>query len=129
MQLATGSHIIFLDDDDWVNSKYVVSIFAAIQYHNPDVVTFKGWMTTDGKSRVNFTIKLGEDYVERGGVYYRYPNHLCAIRKSIAMKVPFQNIRHQEDYNFATALKNKGLLKTEVHIDEELYHYRFITNK
>ncbi len=128
---APGEYICFIDDDDKVSSDYVERILRALNADDsrPDVVTFNGWMTTNGASRVDFIIKLGENYEERGGKYYRYPNHLCAIKKSIALQVPFRAVKQQEDYWFATDLRDKGLLKTSVHIDANLYHYDFKTDK
>ena len=136
---AKGEYVVFIDDDDWVADSYVADIVSAINTHlidktgisltPPDVITFRGWMTTNGQSRVDWIIKVGEDYCERDGKYYRYPNHLCPIKKKIALMVPFKDINHGEDYQWATALKNKDLLKTSVHIDKELYHYRYTTNK
>lgn len=125
---ATGKYIVFIDDDDWVSDTYIEDILQAAE-SDPDVITFNGWMTTDGASRVDFVLKLGEDYCERGGLYYRYPNHLCPIKREIARMVHFKNIHHQEDYKFATELRDRKLLKTEVHIEKQLYHYRFLTNK
>ena len=58
-------------------------------------------------------------------------NHIahCTIRREIAMAFPFMDIRSGEDYAWATAIHNAGLIKTEVKIEKELYHYQFKTNK
>lgn len=128
IQKAKGEYIIFADDDDEYHKDYISDLIKGIS-HNPDCVTFKGWMTTDGKSHVDFIIHLGERYEERGGKYYRFPNHICAIRKSIAEKFKFHHITQGEDYKWALEIKNSNLLKTEYHIDKQLYHYKFITNK
>jgi hypothetical protein len=39
------------------------------------------------------------------------------------------DIRIGEDYAWATAIHNAGLIKSEVKIEKELYHYQFRTNK
>lgn len=130
---AQGEWVCQVDDDDWVSSDYISSILEALK-SNPDCVTFKGIMTTNGGGRVEWCIKLGEKYEARtdpDGVtrYYRWPNHLAVIRRSIAQSVKFPDIWHGEDYKWSEQIKNMKLLKSEVHIDKHLYHYIFITNK
>lgn len=127
---AQGDYITFVDDDDRVAPFYVRDILNAMQTSPlPDVITFQGQMTTNGRHPVNWVIKLGEDWVERKGVYYRFPNHLAVIKRDIALRVPFENIYQQEDYKFACKLRDLKLLKTEVHIPKQLYFYDFRTNK
>lgn len=126
IKAAKGQYVVAVDDDDSVTPDYIPSILAAAK-SNPDVITFNGWMTTDNANRVDFRIGLNYPYtaVNEGNtiVYLRYPNHLCPIKRTIALQVPFPNKSFGEDYEWATKLKDMGLLKTEVHIDKPLYHY------
>lgn len=121
---SKGKYFSQVDVDDLVPVYYVSELLRAIA-QNPDVITFNGYMTTDGLNRKDFTIKLGENYEERNGKYFRYPNHLCCFKKSIVEGVKFRPIWQQEDYHWATEIKNRGLLKTSVHIEKDLYHYDF----
>lgn len=128
---ARGEWVCFIDDDDWVDPEYVQRILQALE-SNPDVVTFKGWMTTNGGSHVDWVIRLGEKYEARqddDGVtrYYRFPNHLCPIRKSIAVRSQFPAVWQGEDYAWAKSIQS--FLKKEVHIDRQIYHYKYVTNK
>ncbi len=123
---AEGEYFIQIDSDDVVSDNYVEEILNAIE-QGPDVVTFRGYITEDRGQRKNFVIKLNERYEERTGVYYRYPNHLCAFKKSVVQHVKFPHIHKQEDYQWATAIHNAKLLKTEVHIAKDLYWYDFIS--
>lgn len=125
---ANGQYFSQIDCDDLVNDWYVKELLQAID-KNPDVITFNGYMTTDGSNKKNFVIKLGERYEERQNVYYRYPNHLCCFKKSIVQNIQFKPVWQQEDYLWATEIKNKGLLKSSVHIDKDMYHYDFMTSK
>lgn len=122
---ANGEYITQIDCDDIVPNYYVSEVLKAIE-SNPDVITFIGYMTTNGRDRRNFTIKLGEKYEERNGHYYRYPNHLCVYKKSLIQDVKFKPIWIQEDYQWATEIRDRGILKTEVHITKDMYHYDFI---
>lgn len=125
---SSGAYFSFIDDDDEVPDYYSQRIIQAIET-GPDVVTFNGWMTTDGVARKDFTIKLGEKYEERNGRYYRFPNHLCAFRREAVRGIQFPHIWEQEDYQWAKAINDRKLLKTEVHIEEPMYHYRYSSKK
>jgi hypothetical protein len=122
--IATGEYFVQIDDDDIVPMYYVNELMNAIA-SSPDVVTFIGYMTTNGGNRENFIIKLGEGYDKRNGIYYRFPNHLCCYRKDLVSHVKFQNITHTEDYQWALEIRRQQLLKTEVHINKDMYHYDF----
>jgi hypothetical protein len=123
-----GEYFSFIDDDDLVPMYYVDEILKAI-ISKPDVVTFIGYMTTNGKDRRDFTIKLGSRYEEKNGHYYRFPNHLCVFKKSLVSHIKFPSVYVQEDYQWAREIHDRRLLKTEVHIDKSLYHYDFRTSK
>lgn len=130
---ANGDYIAFVDDDDTVTDDYIFWLLSGIA-KNPDVITFCGYMTTDGGSKVNWIIKLGEKYEARKDRdqitrYYRFPNHLTAMKKPLIAHVKFAHVWQGEDYQWALKIHNAGLLKTEVHIDRQLYHYAFITHK
>lgn len=125
---ARGKYVVSIDDDDIISTTYIQDIMQAIE-QGPDVITFCGWMTTDGVSRVDFVIKLGEAYEERGGKYYRFPNHLAVMRRDLVKDFKFLPVTQGEDYAWALDIHNAGVLKTEVHIDRELYHYDFRSRK
>lgn len=122
---SDGEFIVFIDCDDLIPGYYVNELMKGIQ-QNVDVVSFVGFMTTDGLQQKDFTIKLGERYEERGNRYYRYPNHLTCLKRSAVESVKFRSIWVQEDYWYATDIMQRKLLKTEYHIsDKWMYHYDF----
>lgn len=124
IESAEGEYFCFIDDDDLVPEYYIREMLAAIN-QNPDVVSFIGYMTTDGKNRQNFTIKLGSPYETRNNHHYRFPNHLCAFKRDLVKHVKFPHTNKGEDYLWAIKLQN--LLKTEVHINKDMYFYEFIS--
>lgn len=131
---ATGQYVVFIDDDDDVSSVYIPEVLKYIKNGYPDCVTFEGWMTTNSANRVDWIIKLGEKYEARrdsDGItrYYRFPNHIVPIKKSIARAVKFMDIWQGEDYKWAKQINDMGLIKTSNHIPLKLYHYKFITHK
>jgi hypothetical protein len=126
---SEGTYFCFIDCDDIVPQYYVDELMKAIIENEPDVITFIGHMTTNGANRQDFTIKVGSDYITKDGHHYRYPNHLCCFKRSTVEGVKFPDIWVQEDYKWATEIKERGLLKSEVHIEKEMYHYDFQTGK
>lgn len=123
---STGDYFSMIDTDDLVPSYYVNEFMRAVE-SEPDVVSFIGYMTTNGENRREFTIKLGEKYEERHGQYFRYPNHLCFFKRSVVEHIKFPDVWVQEDYMWATEIMRRKLLKSEVHINKTMYHYDFKT--
>lgn len=148
IERATGEYVVFVDDDDEPLPDYINHLLTSIR-SAPDCVTFTGRMTTNGAHPVDWVIRLGERYEARMGAdnitrYFRFPNHLCAIKRSIASKVKFPHITQGEDFAWAKILNDartvpgtntwmtgpNPMLKTSVHVDAPpLYHYQFSTNK
>jgi len=128
LQRSTGKYVVFVDDDDAIADTYVSDILKAAE-QDPDVIVFNGIMTTNGKDERKWYISKEYGYEAKDGAYYRYPNHIVPVRRDIAVKFPFQDIKIGEDYLYATAMHNAKVLQTEVKIEKELYHYQFRTNK
>jgi glycosyltransferase involved in cell wall biosynthesis len=132
---ALGDYVAFIDDDDEVTDDYIPSILEACK-QGPDVVGFRGWMTTNGKKRESWKISKDLPYITishpwNGGVqlHLRFNNHLSPVKRSIAVQIGFKDVTYGEDYDYAVRLKESGLVKTEVFINKELYHYRFKSKK
>lgn len=125
---SKGEYFCFIDDDDMVHRKYIYLILNALE-NDVDVVTLEGWMTTNGRFTADWVIKLGEKYEARNGILYRFPNHLCCFKKEVVKKFKFEHISNQEDYRWALAINNSGVLKTEFHIPQKIYHYDYISKK
>ena len=132
VSIARGKYVVFVDDDDAVAPDYIPSIIEAAK-NDSDAIVFNGTMTTDGSDEKKWYISKDLPYkadTEDGKVIYlRYPNHIVPIKREIALQVKFQDIRVGEDYLWATAIHDRGLIKTETKIDKLLYHYQYITNK
>lgn len=123
LSIAKGQYVVFIDDDDKVSNEYVEEILAAT-LHNPDVITFDGWMTSDGKDRMEFSIAVGNHYETVGNMYLRPPNHICPIKREYALMIGYDvNSSNGEDYDYSMRLKHADLLRTEIHIAKKLYHY------
>lgn len=124
LEAAKGKYTVFIDDDDLVSETYVSDILEAAK-SDTDAIVFKGWMTTNGKNKRSFELSKDFPYSEKDNVYLRYPNHIVPIRATIAKQFKFPDLVYEEDYAWATAIHNSGLIKTETRIDKELYFYLF----
>lgn len=126
IEAAQGDYVCFIDDDDQIDATYISSILDALST-GPDVVGFWGIMTMNGRGARRFKISRTCNYEEKKGVYYRYNNHLCPVRRSIALQVGYKDMSFFEDFDYATRLQ--PFIATEVFIDRNLYYYRYLTNK
>lgn len=127
LEQATGEYIVFIDDDDEISPNYVSLILEACK-HGTDCIGINGKITTNGRNeRKWFISREYAGWSENNGVYYRTPNHISPVRRELALKAGFPNIAFAEDYEYSMRLI--PLLKTEIKIEEPLYHYKYIDQK
>ena len=124
---AHGEYVAFIDDDDLVSSRYVELVTGALQ-QKPDCTELRGIITSDGKNPEPFhhTITC-QEWCKRNGVYLRYPNHLNAIRRDLALAAGFTEKWYGEDKDFSDRVR--PMLKTQGAIPETIYHYLYRTKK
>lgn len=128
-QRARGKYVVQWDSDDWIAKDGVIQIVTALQ-SNPEVdcVTYEEHCDIDGKIfKSNHSLQYSGWYGEGshplhdGFHYHRTPFFKDVIKTEIAKSVPIPHIRFGEDHQWAQALKSH--LKTEFHIDQQLYKY------
>ena len=152
---AQGKYVVAIDDDDSVSLEYISSILEAAE-QDCDAIVFAGTISVDGQNTKRWYISKDLPYVaaiKRNGqvwdkntgqiitipdwvqiaeneeVYLRYINHLVPVKREIALQVPFPNKTREEDFDYATELHKRALIKTEARIDKQLYHYAFMNIK
>lgn len=130
IEAANGLYVVQIDSDDWVANDFIEWILLSIE-QNPDVIGFSGYMTTGGINRDNFRISKDLPYITISDAhgaksYLRFNNHLSPIKKEIALKIGFKDLRFGEDYDYAKRLQESGLIKKEVYIEMDMYHYKYI---
>ena len=127
MDRAFGEYIAYVDDDDYVSGDYVEKIVAAIRTGAPDCVGIWGEVYMDTKPKRSYKPFVHSlEYKELGEhfeFFYRPPNHLNPIKRSIAVDYPFKEISHGEDTEYALAIVKAGAIKTEVMAEGCLYSY------
>lgn len=123
LQMSCGKYVQFLDDDDRISNDFVKKMHDAT-LSEPDVVTFKGEFYHSGKHHSDFLISTMVRYdTNKNGMMYRRPNHLCPVKREIALNCKFPNKNYGEDSDYANQINN--IIKTEKHIDDKLYFYMF----
>ena len=122
---SCGRYVCFIDDDDVIAPNYLIKIISALS-SNADVITFCGDYM-ENSIRTEFSISM----VHRGNfnhpnIFYRLPNHLCPVKREIALSCQFTDKNYGEDSDYAEKI-NK-YLKNEYHIQDKLYFYMYNSN-
>jgi glycosyltransferase involved in cell wall biosynthesis len=122
---SCGRYVCFIDDDDVIAPNYLSKIISALS-SNADVVTFCGEYI-ENSTTTEFSISM----VHRGNfnhpnMFYRLPNHLCPVKREIALSCQFTDKNYGEDSDYAERINN--YIKNEYHIQDKLYFYMYDSN-
>lgn len=137
MNRAKGRYVVYVDSDDTIAPDYVQQILNAATGYiletkdgvidtGPDAIVFTGIYTENGRRPVKFRLSKDYPYQLVNNEYLRYPNHIVPIKRSIASQFKFPDVTYGEDYPWATAIHESGLIKTEAKIEKDLYFYKYI---
>ncbi len=122
---STAEYACFVDDDDDISDDYVRKIRQALD-GNPDCVSLNGIITFSGIKPQTFIHSIRyNSYFEKDGIYYRPPNHLNPIRRSISASFMFPEKNCGEDTDWAMQICRSGLLRTEHFVEEPYYFYKY----
>lgn len=128
--LAQGEYSCWIDDDDWVERSYIKDIMKGIE-DKPDVVTFNDKVFMNNTTTPHHAVHRCVFKLEhkkriqdkKNKVYYYLPCHIHPIKHSIVMNYDFPDETYTgADFNWSEKIQKD--LKTEHHIDKELYHHR-----
>lgn len=125
LEQASGDYVVYVDDDDWVSGRYVDAILNAIA-NKPDCVGFEIKCTINGATPVPAiaSMRYPQWCENRDGYRFcRSIYHKTPVLREIALKVGFPDMRYAEDRAYSDGVMR--LVKSEVFIPEQLYHYRF----
>lgn len=117
--MASGRYVVFVDDDDQVSHDYLSSLLDA-SASGADVLTFDLEYQLNGVKKwvVRHSITYTDDHRRK----LNTPRHTSAVRREIALQLPFIESSYGEDSDWAQRLI--GLAETEHIIDRVLYVYR-----
>lgn len=123
LRLALGRYVAFVDDDDDIADDYVPSLLEAAS-QEPDVITFRQRATWKGQdSEIHFALGNPNEPFRPGGITRRNAWHVCAWRRSLAVRSFFPPSNYGEDWAYAAPLCSLPNLR-EVHIPRVLHFYR-----
>lgn len=129
IERAKGKYTCFIDDDDLVSPFYLKTVLKGCE-QDTDCVGLIGTMTTDGARPHTFIHSARyKTYFDQNKIYYRPPNHLNAIKKTIAEKFKFPERNFSEDTDWAMQLSKSNLIQTEATVNVVIYYYLYRTRK
>jgi hypothetical protein len=129
LEAATAAYVSFVDDDDLVSPGYCARVLEVLGgTRPPDVVGFRLRHFVDGRlegyaihSYSAKTLPPPVGAVEWWNRHDRDPNHLNPVRRVLALRAGYRDMRFGEDADYAERLAK--LNPREVFIDAPLYDY------
>lgn len=122
LKKAKGKYVVFIDDDDEIPDYYISEILEGAK-SNCDSMAINGKMIQN-KKVWTWDIRQSNPYSQNGNHFLRYPNHITPILRKHAKKIKFPDKKIGEDFEWATNLKESGLLQTEYIIKRPMYIYK-----
>ena len=123
VNVAQGDYIAFVDDDDRVSSDYIQQLLNATG-SDTDSIVFQAEVTLDGGApKICYYSKDFQEDYDTADSYYRIPNHICCIRRLVALESTFPNVLFGEDAAYSKDLLKR--LNTELVINKTLYYYDY----
>lgn len=123
IEIAKGDYVVFVDDDDRVSPQYISRLLTATASH-ADVITFQVMVSLNGEppKPCYYSKNYKADY-NTPNSYHRLPNHIMAVRRELALLVPFKPVLYGEDSDYSKRLR--PMLKTQHEIKYPLYYYDY----
>ena len=124
---ANGKYVVSVDDDDVVADDYVARILDAVKT-DPDAVGLTGELHRDGRLDRPFIANFEQTkWANEPGLYRRTINHICPVRRTIALRAGFPNKSFGEDSDYSNGIR--PLIKTAAFIDTgPMYFYHVRSN-
>ena len=128
LDIAKGTYVTWIDDDDKPTSDYVDSCMEVILSFHPDVITINQEVYIDGNGPYSLTFKAGHPDNEEVGETpaTRPPWHTCIWKRETVKDCKFPDLMYGEDW--AWAEQANKLIRHSFHIDKVLLTYIFDSN-
>lgn len=124
-----GQYVNFIDDDDDIHDNYISMIYDKLK-SNPDCVSLVGVITFNDQNPTQFIhSNKFKAYFQSNGIYFRPPNHLNTMKRSVAAQFLFPEISFGEDTDWAMRISRAGLLQKEEQITTPYYFYKYVDKK
>jgi hypothetical protein len=118
---STADYVSMLDDDDWVADDYIPAVKKALR-QKPDYVGYRVLYTEHGVPQQPVIHSLRYNgWLNDGQALCRDICHKNPVRRDLAVQARWGG---DGGADIVWADQLRGLVKDEVFIDRELYHYR-----
>lgn len=128
-EAATADYVMFLDGDDYLREDAVECCLKAMQVYPCDFVQYLYQEVVEGQAperrestgeiyQASTSRELFENLYRLGGVAASGATKF--MRRSLALEIPFENIRHEDEMWCTRAFQRK---LTATYLPEELYYY------
>ena len=121
LEASSADYISYLDDDDMVAPDFISRILKAME-EDPDYIGFRVRYTTDGVRQLPVTHSLEYDgWINTPTELFRDIVHFNPVRRTIGVQSSWTG-DYAADRRWTDGLR--GLLKTQVFIDDEMHYYQ-----
>lgn len=122
IELCETPYCWMIDDDDFILATAIEKIHKALKCE-PDCVTF---LESVNGNQIACHSNIWNQWSSNKETYQyvRTPFYKDVLRTDIVKKIGFKDMRFGEDHDFSIRLKQSGLIKTEVFINECMYFYK-----
>ena len=120
LQSAKGKYMSFIDDDDDITDAYVEDLVAMIRGEY-QVMRLRGRINP--YTFTHSTENQLTDFMARGEVFLRPPNHLNPMMTDVAKLIHFGDATRGEDLDWTIRLARAGYLTREYRSDSNRIHY------
>lgn len=119
---SCGRYVCFIDDDDVIAPNYLIKLISAID-SGADVITFCGdYIENTNVTPFSISVSHRGNY-NHPNIFYRLPNHLCPVKREIALSCQFTDKNFGEDSDYSDRINQH--IKNEFHIIDKLYFYMY----
>lgn len=126
LEKSKGVYIVYFDSDDFPEPEYIKEIMNALD-SEPDCIGFKIAMTTNGTNPETCIHSLkNKEWTHDGKNYLRGVTIFNPVKKELALKCSFGNLRYGEDKMYSDMIT--PLCVNEFFIDKYMFNYRYNTS-
>jgi hypothetical protein len=120
LEASSGRYVAYIDDDDLVTGAYLTELFCGID-KGVDHIGVRMLYCHHGKREPVECSMRHRTWEKRGGVYLRGAQHVCAVKRELALEAGFPNVSFGEDHTYSDALT--PLVTTEYLTATPVYLY------
>lgn len=103
LKASVGRYVAFIDDDDMVTDDYLTELFRGIE-KGVDHIGVRMLLISRGQKRDVECSMHHTAWAQKDGVYLRGAQHVCAVKRGLALAAGFPDVSFGEDRAYCDAL-------------------------